>query len=302
MNNKASLTAIVSAFARSYHSQHHYPIIFDDFLAQELISDEESAMIGHNWAKAISFFNPQNASKYSNKTDALNWVMSTQCIPQTVSRAKYVEDCLENAITRGVEQYIILGAGFDTFAYRKTELINHLQVFELDHPATQTLKIKRMAELKWEIPNNVQFIPIDFTEENITNVLIKPSFSPKKLTFISWLGVTYYLTIDTLFETLHALKRIIPTGSSIVFDYLDDTAFDPDRASKRILQMQEIAKQTQEPLKTGLDPNTMDLSLQQIDMLLYEHLSPEDIDKRYFNNRHDLLSAFEHFYFAHATF
>lgn len=301
MNKQASLTALVSAYARAYHSQHATHKIFDDYLAHGLLTSEEDTLIRENFAKAITFFNPEQASFYQNEEDALDWVMNTQCIPQTVSRARYAEDCLEQAIKFGAEQYVILGAGFDTFAFRRKDLLGNLHVFELDHPATQSSKKERIQQQGWDLPDELHFIPIDFLNEDLPTVLKHSSFDCTKRTFFSWLGVTYYLTKEALYQTLRSLSEIAPARSSVVFDYLDNAAFIPGQATKRILQMQEITKQAGEPLLTGFDPFTIDLELQQANVLLFENLAPENIEERYFKGREDNLHAFDHFHFAHAV-
>ncbi|WP_416829323.1 class I SAM-dependent methyltransferase [Ectobacillus polymachus] len=301
MNNQSSLTALVSAFARSYHSQHATDKIFDDYLAHKLLTSEESSLIEKNFAQSISFFNPEQASICQNEEDALDWVMNTQCVPQTVSRARYAEDCLEQAIKFGVEQYVILGAGFDTFAFRRKDLLRNIHMFELDHPATQSLKKERMRQQGWDLPDKLHFIPIDFINEDLTTVLKHTPFDSNKRTFFNWLGVTYYLTKETFYQTFRSISKIAPARSMVVFDYLDDAAFIPNQASKRILQMQEMTKRAGEQLLTGFDPFTIDLELQQANLLLYENLSPENIEERYFTGREDHLHAFDHFHFAHAV-
>ena len=108
-----------------------------------------------------------------------------------LSRARYTEDTLEKAIRQGVKQYIILGAGMDTFAFRRPDLMERLEVFEIDHPATQEFKLHRLAELGWKHPAKLHFIPIDFTKESLVTALTRSSsYDPKVKSLFSWLGVT----------------------------------------------------------------------------------------------------------------
>jgi methyltransferase (TIGR00027 family) len=90
---------------------------------------------------------------------------------QLFCRARYAEETLEKAILQGVKQYVILGAGLDTFAFRRPDLLEKLEVFEVDYQATQDFKLHRLAELGWEIPAELHFIPVDFTKENLTIAL-----------------------------------------------------------------------------------------------------------------------------------
>lgn len=100
---------------------------------------------------------------------------------------------LENGMKLGVKQYVILGAGFDTFAFRKSKELNKIKVFEVDHPATQELKLKRIKELGWEIDENIKYVPVDFSKDNLKKSLLDSGYNPNELSFFSWLGVTYYL-------------------------------------------------------------------------------------------------------------
>ena len=143
-NNKSSMTALVSAFGRAYHSLYDNPKIFDDYLARELITDEEFTEISGYMSGGIKFFNPEKADDFSEAQEALKWVIQTQIAPTPLARARYCEEMLNNAIMIGAKQYVILGAGMDTFAYRNPDLPDKIQVFEVDHPATQQFKKSRV--------------------------------------------------------------------------------------------------------------------------------------------------------------
>ncbi len=123
----------------------------------------------------------------------------------------------------------------DTFAFRQPEIMEELEVFEVDHPATQKFKLHRIAELGWKHPTKLHFIPIDFTKESlITALTSSSSYDPKVKTFFNWLGVTYFLTQDEVFTTFRSIKEIVPENSTIVFDYLDADAFIPEKSSPQI--------------------------------------------------------------------
>ena len=141
---------------------------------------------------SLKAFNPKLAASFSDEATALAFTMQTMYgPPQILSRASYTEDLLEEAIKQGVCQYIILGAGLDSFAFRHTEMLEQLQLFEVDHPATQNFKLHRLEELKWEIPPQMHFVPVDFTQESLAAALSHTSYDTTALSFFSWLGVTY---------------------------------------------------------------------------------------------------------------
>jgi methyltransferase (TIGR00027 family) len=244
-------------------------------------------------AKGIKFFNTDHAELYSDQESALKWVIQTQIAPTLLARSRYAEDMLENAIQLGVEQYVILGAGLDTFAFRKPELLKKMKVFEIDHPATQALKLSRIKSLDWEMSSSLNFISVDFSKDDLAETILKSEYDPSKLTFFSWLGVTYYLTQEEILNTFKSIASISPKGSSIVFDYPDRDIFDPDKTTKRVQKMVEIARNIGEPMKTGYKYSEIELKLEKANFLIYEYLTPTDIEDKYFKWRIDSYHAVE---------
>ena len=122
-NNQVSQTALESAFIRAYHAAHDTPKIFDDFLASRFVK-EELALIEQNWVSSLHSMDPTFAASFSDQADALAWMMQVSPgPPQVLGRARYAEDSLEKAVSQGVQQYVILGAGMDTFAFRHPEML-----------------------------------------------------------------------------------------------------------------------------------------------------------------------------------
>ena len=273
--------------------------IFNDFISYSLLKDVEKQLIATNWANAIAFFDQEKSEALETFDEKLEWVMNNQTVPQLVSRARYTEDGLKSAIERGFKQYVILGAGFDTFALRQENLPEDFMIYEVDHPATQAFKLKRLHEIGIELPANVKFIPVDFKSNSLREELEKSGYDEQKYTFFSLLGVVMYLAKRDFYQLLSSVAEMSVNGSSFIFDYLDDTAFNDRIASKKITQMRQITAQTGEPIVTGFDPFELDLELQDCNMLLYENLSPANIEEMYFAEREDGLHAFDHFHFAH---
>jgi methyltransferase (TIGR00027 family) len=299
--NTVSATALITAFARAYHAMHDTPKIFDDCLAGKILTEDEIAFFGKNLADALQFFNPELAASDPDQATALDWVMKVQNAPITISRSRYAEDCLELAIKQGVEQYVILGAGMETFAFREPEMMKQLHVYEVDHPATQAFKQQRLADLGWEIPTRLELVPADFSKENLADVLKRSSYDPNKKSFFSWLGVTYYLSKDSVLDTLCSISATASTGSMVVFDYIDSEGFDPEKAAKRMQLIQAIVQRVGEPMKTSFDPSTLGRELEVIGLRLEENLSPPEIEERYFKDRTDGYHAFEHVHFVWAA-
>lgn len=301
MDRKASQTAIASAYTRAYHATFDSPKIFDDFLARQLFTQEELDSMGRGMLEFLKFFDPERANSCPDEASALAWAMRLHITSLTISRARYTEDSLDAAIHQGIKQYVILGAGMDTFAFRKADQLSQLHVFELDHPATQALKRKRLAELGWELPAHLHFVPLDFTKDTITTALQHSMYDSQARGFFSWLGVSYYLNRDVVFDTLRAIADVAPTGSTIVFDYLDTDAFDPEKSTARLQKMLRVLRQMGEPMESVFDPATLGTDLKRVGLYLSENLSPSDIEDRYFKRRTDGYNAFEHVYFAKAV-
>jgi len=278
--NQVSFTALMTAYMRSYHAKYVIPKIFDDFLAYSLIPEEKRVLI------------EQNISEKSR----INRLKNTNII----SRARYAEDTLEKAVKQGIKQYVILGAGLDTFAFRRPEMMEQLEVFEVDHPATQEFKLLRIAELGWKHPAKLHFITIDFTKENLETVLTHSlSYDTKAKTFFSWLGVTMYLTRKEVFVTLNSIANVAPAGSIIVFDYLDLDAFNPEKSTK-IQRRLKFLRDISEPMITGFDPSTLADDLANLGLNLYENLDSTDIERLYFRGCTNEYHAAKHGHFAYA--
>ncbi|MGA3166880.1 MAG: class I SAM-dependent methyltransferase [Terriglobia bacterium] len=300
-HSKASVTALFTAFARVYHARHDSPKIFSDPLAEQLFAPQELAAFERKLAEALSFFDPEAARARPDPPTALARMMQVYLAPITLSRTRYAEDLLETAIRQGARQYVILGAGLDTFAFRRPDLLKRLHVFELDHPATQADKQRRIANAGWSMPEHLHFVPIDFTQGDLASALRGSPLNPQAPTFFSWLGVTYDLAAGAVFGTLRSLASLAPRGSLIVFDYLDAEAFIPEKAPRRVQLMLVAAEAAGEPMQTGFDPASLASALARAGLTLHEHLGPEQIQTRYFANRHDGYRAYEQVHFAAAA-
>lgn len=299
--NQASFTAMSVAYMRAYHAMYDIPKIFDDFLAYDLIPEDKRALIEQHLA---SWDKQLNNSKYyvSRSEQTITSVFLMQAINNAISRARYTEDNLENSIRQGIKQYVILGAGMDTFAFRCPEMMKWLEVFEVDHLATQEFKLHRLAELGWEHPAKLHFVSIDFTKESLVTALIHSSFyDPKVKSFFSWFGVTPYLTQKDVSGTLRSIAEVAPAGSMVVFDYFDtDHPFISEKLSPQMQESLEILEKLGEPIKTrGFNPLSLAENLTDLGLHLQENLSPNDIERRYLQGRMD--GHLEHCYFACAV-
>ncbi|HFJ9285211.1 TPA: class I SAM-dependent methyltransferase, partial [Bacillus toyonensis] len=158
----------------------------------------------------------------------------------------------------------------------------------------------RIKEAELEVPNNLHFVSMDFTKGFSYEQLRNEGFENKK-TFFSLLGVTYYLTKEELTSLLECLFEMVPAGSSIVFDYPDENLFTEKGLSNRVENMVKMAAVGGEPMKSCFSYAEMEALLEKAGLLIYEHLSPEDINTLYFEGRNDYLKAFETVHYVHAV-
>jgi methyltransferase (TIGR00027 family) len=290
-NNQNSMTALVSAFGRAYHNKNDSPVIFRDSVARWLMTDNEYKRVSGYMAGGLSFFAPEKTEELKDPAEALRYVVQTQIAPTPLARAHYCEDMLENAIRLGAKQYVILGAGMDTYAYR-TESSGNIRIFEVDRSRTQDFKKRKIADAGIAAPDNLRYIPADFTKDDLAAALANVGFDTTARSFFSLLGVSYYLTKEHLQILLTTIAALIPQGSGIVFDYADENLFTSE--VKRVKNMVAMAEASGEPMKSCFSYAELEKLLEEAGWLIYEHLSPTEIEIRYFADRSDYLHAFEH--------
>jgi methyltransferase (TIGR00027 family) len=194
-------TALRVALRRAAHQVLDNPRVFEDPLALRILgANDLSELQSH----------PQWPGE-SPLTRALRASLA--------ARSRYCEDELHRSIRRGVCQYVVLGAGLDTFGYRNPYGEEVLRVIEVDHGATQGWKRGRIEEEGIRVPETLTFIPIDFETETLSEGLQRAGFDRTEPTFFSWLGVTMYLTNRAITGSLEFVASM-PSGSGIVFDYM----------------------------------------------------------------------------------
>jgi methyltransferase (TIGR00027 family) len=183
---------------------------------------------------------------------------------EVLSRTQYIDDCLKARIDDGIEQLVILGAGYDSRPYRFEELKGRVRVFEVDHPATQEVKRRRIQRLLGHLPDGVVFVPIDFESERLDSKLLGNGYDRNLKTFFIWEGVSYYLTASAVDETLGFVVSNSGSGSSIVFDYAYEKVLEGASEAKQITRALAAWERVAAPLTTaehfvfGIDEGTIE--------------------------------------------
>ena len=260
---RASRTALRVAIRRAAHQVIDRPRILEDPIAVRLIGpgydrDMERAM--HHVARDFRLY------------------MSV--------RSRYAEDRLGGQVAVGVEQYVVLGAGLDTFAYRNPFL--QLRVFEVDYPATQQWKHELLAEAGIGIPDNVSYIPLDLEHKTLAESLLEAGFNPAEPAFFGWLGVVPYLTLNAFRATLTTIGRL-PAETAVSFDY----AFPPETLSAKRRQvfdtLSERVAAAGEPLQLFFTPEELEKEVHAAGFSRIEQFDTDRMNEAYFKDRADGL-------------
>ena len=297
---RASMTALGAAYRRAYHDAYDTPKVFEDHFAALFVSPDESTAIEDGFIHILTRARPQLVVQGDRTATLANAIRTDTGTPLVLGRARYNEDLLETAIRNGVTQYVIVGAGFDTFALRRPDLRDRVQVFEIDHPTTQDLKRQRLRDARLDTPVNVHYVQADFEIEGIADALVRLAYDPSQAAFFSWLGVISYLTRPAIGGTFRAIKRIAPRGSEIVFDYLTAMAFVPERQSPALKLRFDRARAVGEPYITGFEPSELSRFLKPLGYELVEDLGQPQQTERFFRNRTDGICPVEYWHWAHA--
>jgi methyltransferase (TIGR00027 family) len=203
-----------------------------------------------------------------------------------VARSRFAEDSLADAYASGVRQYVVLGAGLDTFGCRNPW--QDLKVFEVDHPATQAWKIKRLKLGGLQPPASLTFAPVDFETEGLRHGLAAAGFNFGQPAFFAWLGVVMYLTAEAAFETL-AHVASLPAGTGIVFDF----SVPPEQMSMvSRLAFRAMAKRVAalgEPFRSAYAPDELKQRMIRTGFIRADTFGSDELNQRYFRGRKDGL-------------
>lgn len=276
-------TAEGALLGRAAHALHadspilddHWAVFLLDPASQELVRDPDYAAGRMDW----------------NGFDA------APLFALNVGSLRYAEDEVARFVLAGggeggdepVDQYVILGAGFDTFALRRGDLGDRLQVYEVDHPDVQALKRERIAQAT-AIPDAMPtFVPVDFEHTSLSEGIGATSFDPKRRCIVSWMNTIPYLTKQATEETLRELADLTAPGSRIVLNYSCIVPLSDEQLAY-LKQLQALVSGTGEPLQSGWKPEEFVALLREVGFSIVEHATERDLHERYFEGRADGLT------------
>jgi methyltransferase (TIGR00027 family) len=258
----------MTAVARALHREEPMPSVLDDQLALPLAGEEGSALM----ERLRSEVPAPILLAFSR------WV----CV-----RARLPEDVVERAVAEGVRQYVILGAGLDSFAYRRGDLLDRLRVYEVDHPASQSWKRARLADLDIECPANLVFAPVDFETQTLREGLEGSGFDFSVPAVFSWIGVTMYLTLQAIEATL-ATVAACAAGTRIVLTYNRPRSALEGAGLAAENVFAEIASQMDEPFVSVFEPAEAEELVRRCGFADIVHFGPPEALHAYFAGRDDV--------------
>ncbi len=264
-----SKTAQRVALRKAAHQLLDHPCVFEDPLALTIVGQETASLL-------------------RSDPERFETSGSRHLRAFVAARSRFAEDELAAAIQRGVRQYVVLGAGLDTFAYRKPYPASDLHVFEVDHPATQAWKRKQLAASGISVPSPVTFVPTDFEKQTLSDALQRSGFNADQATFFSWLGVTPYLTLEAAMATLRFIASG-PAESGVVFDYAVERSLLSPMEQMALDALSSRVARAGEPFQLLFRPEDLIGMLRTLGFRHIEDLGSNEIESRYFNNRTDGL-------------
>jgi methyltransferase (TIGR00027 family) len=264
IDGRRSGTAERVAIRRAAHPICDRPVIFEDPLAMRILSEEGAARARaeagdqeqHPWLRGLRIF--------------------------IAARSRFAEEELTLAVEQGVRQYVVLGAGLDTFAYRNP--LAELRVFEVDHPDTQAWKRERLQHAEIAIPDSMRFAPIDFERDTLAHGLEAAGFRRGEPAFFSWLGVVPYLTRDAAFATLSFVGGL-PRGSGVVFDYTIPRESMGEAERRTFDALAERVARAGEPFRLFFEPEELAAELRRLRFTKIEDMDSAAIRSRWFGEK-----------------
>ena len=264
IDGRRSATAERVAMRRAMHQICDRPLVFEDPLALRVLSDEAVAQVhaevaegdSHPWARGLRFF--------------------------LAVRSRFAEEELALAVEQGVRQYVVLGAGLDTFACRNPW--PGVRVFEVDHPDTQAWKRGRLQHAGIAVPETLHFAPIDFERDTLAHGLEAAGFRREEPAFFSWLGVVPYLTRDAAFATLQFIAGM-PPRSGVVFDYAIPRELLGEAEQRTFDLLAERVARAGEPFRLFFAPEQLAADLGALGFTSIEDMDSASIRARWFGDR-----------------
>ncbi len=286
-----SRTALLCALARAVHFQGKTEKIFEDEFAKDFLNLDD-----YREARKIArkiFPEDKDALIARN---SLKKLLEQYFLPIILSRNRFAEDIVSVKQESGKVQYVLLGAGLDSFGLRNKS--QNVEVFELDLRETQAFKKERVKSISENALSKVHFIEIDFNKESIAKKLMEAGFNSNLPSVFSILGVSYYIPVEIIFKTVSQIAQIAAPESGLVFDYYEKEKIGVP-SSEKIMQLKRITSFCGESMVEGYEPAFVAKRLKQCGFKRVEDLSPKEIEHAFFKAETG-LAAFDGVHLVYA--
>lgn len=272
-NDNMPGTAEGAALGRAIHERFARQPVLSDTWAVHLLAEEGRERLANQGSSGMHSIEGFDASPV--------FAVNVGCL-------RYAEDAVDAAIAAGIDQYLILGAGFDTFVLRRPDIVGRVTVFELDHPDVQALKRERIAAAPSTPAALPQFIPIDFEAQTITAVLRGTGFDLSRPCIVSWVNTLHYLTEASTRRALAELGGLLAPGSRLVLNYGPDVGLSESQL-EFIVQLLEVTSAAGETMRSRWKPEAFAALLAEFGFEIREHIDEDALSARYFADRDDGL-------------
>lgn len=271
-----SRTAQGAAAFRAGHHMYARPRVFEDRFALALTSKGWRAVLSNRLTHWLVF------GRTSRSLKAVQ--------AQVLVRSRFAEDALAKVLMNGIQQYVIVGAGLDSYALRHPDPTGRVRVFEVDHPDTQRAKRQRLQALGLSLPANLEFVGVDFEKQELGVALGASSYRSDAPAFFSWLGTTHYLSPQATLGTLRSIAQSAAPASEVVLDYSVHPELMNPEEQREVLWMKKLTDRLGEPLIGGLDPAQLHVDVEALGYDVIEDIAATEQTRRYFANRADGLA------------
>ncbi len=227
--------------------------------------------------------------------NAISWFIDRRwpgARSSAVARTRLIDDALGDALRAGVEQVVLLGAGFDCRAYRIPG-VQRTRVFEVDHPATLAVKREHLRQMLGALPAHVVFVGIDFNRQTLAQAMEAAGFTPRAHTFFIWEGVTNYLAEAAVDATLRYVQAHAMPGSRILFTYIHRGVLDGSVSFAGTQNVVALLARSSEPWTFGLDPRELPAYLHDHGLELLEDVGAAEYRKRFMGAAADAMTGYE---------
>lgn len=200
-----------------------------------------------------------------------------------IARTAYFDSLFVDALNNEIPQIVLLGAGYDSRAYRFAQMNNGTKILELDMAPTQNRKRKCLKRARIDIPQQVKLVPIDFNEESLRDVLEKAGYEKREKTLFIWEGVSYYLDAESVDATLRFVSHSSHNESAIAFDYTISISEGNMNSYYGVKEFAQTMKEhhANEELMFSIDEGTIESFLAQRDLKMIDHLDNEEIESAF---------------------